>query len=223
MLLMNAENTPSKWNETYIKECISSATRFHKEFESALKEEAVLANCKQEFKAWKANELYNKIIDLLVREEENKSRKLNLNALKDAALELESMASNITIPKTIIHNDYNPRNIAIDKEGKVLIYDWELALVDYPHRDIVELLSFTLKEDFTEQELLNYLNYHSHIAKKESTPSEDWNKVYYYATLELIVSRLLFYEVAGIVVKYDFSERVLNTALKMLQILKQYA
>jgi len=47
--------------------------------------------------------------------------------------------------------------------------------------------------------------------------------MYYYACLELIISRLLFYEVAGIVVKYEFSKRVLTRALKMLNLLEQYA
>ena len=94
-------------------------------------------------------------------------------------------------PQTMIHNDCNPRNICLrlplanslskDRDLKGLdfssvpypdlrtlcIYDWELATIDVPQRDVAEFLSFVLMPstplsvwiehlDFYRQHLLLY-------------------------------------------------------------------
>lgn len=46
------------------------------------------------------------------------------------------------MPRTLVHNDFNPRNLAV-REGRIVAYDWELATVGPPQRDAVELLAFT--------------------------------------------------------------------------------
>ena len=222
MLLMNSENNPEQWNSSLIKKCIQTAINFHQLFESTKENESILNNCKREFKPWKSNKLYNKIIELLIREETDLEKLEDLKSLIDSSLLLEKLSQEINVPKTIIHNDFNSRNVVIDLSEKIMVYDWELALLNYPHRDIVELLTFTLNEDFTENELNNYLEYHYSCTNTHHDKT-DWYKAYYYSTLELIITRLIFYEVAGIVVKYDFSDRVLKTALRMLKILRQYA
>ena len=50
------------------------------------------------------------------------------------------------MPRTLVHNDFNPRNIAFRRtaEGPVLCaYDWELATLHLPQHDLAELLGFT--------------------------------------------------------------------------------
>ncbi len=49
------------------------------------------------------------------------------------------------LPHTLVHNDLNPRNACFRDDGRALVYDWELAMVDLPQRDLVELLTFTLR------------------------------------------------------------------------------
>jgi hydroxymethylglutaryl-CoA reductase (NADPH) len=212
--LFNAENTPEKWSPAVIKEVIQKATTFHALYE----EQDERTHCNREFKPWEANELYNKLVSLLVAEEKNPTRKIALEQMVDAALHLQQLKEQITVPKTIIHNDFNPRNIAVRHSGEILIYDWELAVKNYPHRDIMEWLSFTLKEDFTKAELMIYLEEHYQLSGFENRSS--WFLAYEYAITEFIITRALFYEVAGIVVKYDFSARVLNNAFKILNMLK---
>ncbi|MVN77120.1 phosphotransferase [Hymenobacter sp. HMF4947] len=53
-----------------------------------------------------------------------------------------------TLPKTLIHNDLNPRNTCFKRspDGHLafVAYDWELAAWHLPQYDVVELLSFVL-------------------------------------------------------------------------------
>jgi hypothetical protein len=46
--------------------------------------------------------------------------------------------------------------------------------------------------------------------------------VYNLAIREFILTRALFYEVAGIVVKYEFAARVLRVALRMERLTRKY-
>jgi len=52
-------------------------------------------------------------------------------------------------PQTLVHNDCNPRNMCLRKNetatARLCLYDWELATVDTPQRDLVEFLSFVLE------------------------------------------------------------------------------
>ena len=55
-------------------------------------------------------------------------------------------------PCTLIHNDCNPRNICLRKSPlqvsgescSLCLYDWELAAIDVPQRDLAEFLTFVL-------------------------------------------------------------------------------
>jgi hydroxymethylglutaryl-CoA reductase (NADPH) len=221
--LFNSENSPEQWTPVHIEEAIRTAQHFHRLF----REKGLIADrvkfIKREFEPWKANPLYNKLVSLLVAEEKDPSRKVELENLLDASLHLERLSEKIAVQKTIVHNDYNPRNIAVRKNGALAVYDWELAVLDYPHRDIVEFLSFAFTEDYTEEELMRYLDFHYQFNRSENPSRSDWYLTYEYAIIEFIITRAVFYEVAGIVVKYEFSRRILDNALKMLRILRSNA
>jgi hypothetical protein len=48
------------------------------------------------------------------------------------------------LPATLAHNDFNHRNVGFRQDGGVLALDWELAMRNTAHRDLVELLTFVL-------------------------------------------------------------------------------
>ena len=53
-------------------------------------------------------------------------------------------------PRTLIHGDFNPRNVGFRRTAagpSLVAYDWELATLDVPQRDLVELLAFVGPED----------------------------------------------------------------------------
>lgn len=73
--------------------------------------------------------------------------------MKTAILNIRGIHSFLsTSPLTLIHNDCNPRNLCLRKpervseggEIKTCLYDWELATIDVPQRDVAEFLAFTL-------------------------------------------------------------------------------
>lgn len=74
-----------------------------------------------------------------------------------------------TAPLTLIHNDCNPRNICLRKDSKepsketapqMCLYDWELATIDVPQRDLAEFLTFTLSPAETSSTRLELMNYY---------------------------------------------------------------
>ena len=85
-----------------------------------------------------------------------------------------------TFPKTLIHNDCNPRNICIrkatsDQGGssdedprRMCIYDWELARIDVPQHDLAEFLAFILPPDCSMQWRMEMIKYYIEMLEKYS-------------------------------------------------------
>lgn len=215
--LFNSENSPEMWTGDLIRKVIESAYRFH-EILAGNSESLPFAN--RDFEPWKSNDLYNKMIEIVSREEEDPMVTNGILSLIDASLYLKELSIGISIPKTIVHNDFNPRNVAVSIDDEIKVYDWELSIRNYPHRDIVEFLSFTLQDNFEKEELMDHLEYHFTIANRSGCSKEEWFKVYEFSLIELIITRIMFYEVAGIIVKYEFSNRILKNALRMLDFVR---
>lgn len=211
--IVNSENHPELWNQEAILSVLEVMSGFHnniktKEIESV-----------QAFSAWKAIPLYEKLLNIIIHEKSESFENSKLAEIIYGMRNWEKEAQEINIDKVVIHNDCNPRNIAIRKNGDVCIYDWELAVIDFPSRDIVEFLSFVLTPDFTKEEMMYYLNYYAELNPKYSL--KDWKKAYRYSLKTYIATRVSFYEVSGILIKYEFSERILKAALRMLALLEE--
>jgi hydroxymethylglutaryl-CoA reductase (NADPH) len=159
-------------------------------------------------------------MDILIHECSEQRDKKALTDIKESLPNLASEGISLSYQKTLIHNDFNPRNVMVRRGGVPCIYDWELAVVDFPQRDILEFLSFVLPEDFREEELWIHLNGHFEFLKLQiKDPAFSWNTYLAACVIALktyICCRVSFYEVSGIVAKYDFSQRILRVSLKML-------
>ena len=166
--------------------------------------------------------LYHKLLAVIREEYAEQHWDEPLNELEEFLENMQELKSALNLPETIIHNDFNSRNVAIRTDETVCIYDWELAMVNLPHRDVVEFLSFVLEEDFEPEKLQQFLQFHYQLAGKEYT-WEAWKKGYAYALKEYLVTRVSFYLVGSVVVKYDFAERVFRTGCRMLQFLNATA
>ncbi len=71
--------------------------------------------------------------------------------------ELQSM------PKTLVHNDCNPRNFVMRRSGNEsapVFFDWELATIDVAQRDVAELLCFILPAGSGHEDLAEWLDLH---------------------------------------------------------------
>ncbi|MDY7227214.1 thioester reductase domain-containing protein [Hyalangium rubrum] len=121
------------------------------------------------------------------------------------------------LPRTLIHNDFNPRNLALrqDAEGlRLCAYDWELATLGLPQHDLAELLCFTLTERTSTDEVEHYLELHRATLERESGRPMDpaaWELGFRASLGDLLVNRLAAYTVAHRFRRQRFLERVLKT------------
>ncbi|HUQ48972.1 MAG TPA: thioester reductase domain-containing protein [Gemmatimonadaceae bacterium] len=102
------------------------------------------------------------------------------------------------LPRTLIHNDFNPRNIAIlaESEPRLCAFDWELATIGVPQRDIAELLCWTIDETTTREEITDYIERsRSRLAASTGMQIDvrDWELGFSAALCELLVDRLAMY------------------------------
>jgi len=220
MLLMNSETTPEKWTIPLIKKTLDSIHIVHVNFQyDKDKLEAI-----EVFAIQKALNLYSAFVGLNRKDYDY----LNADCRFDELTEfIEDWSKNGYKPKSkmsLIHNDFNPRNIAIRANGDPCIYDWELSTYGIPHRDIFELLAFTLTPDFECSDLVDLLKYHFNLVK--SINNEDYSWPDYLHDFKLggqafIISRVNFYLTGSILMNYPFIESVFTTSFNMLDSLKK--
>jgi NADP-dependent 3-hydroxy-3-methylglutaryl-CoA reductase len=129
-----------------------------------------------------------------------------------------------SMPRTLIHNDFNPRNVALrpTAEGPQLCaYDWELATLHLPQRDVAEFLSFVLSPDATEAEVDHYVGVHRRALEEAAgvTISEEDSRFAYRRGLQdFAITRLAMYMMAHTFRHYGFMERLAKTTRSLIRI-----
>jgi len=213
MLLMDSENKPELWTNEIIKKTINAIDQIHKNYllESAKAKPKEL----MEFSIMGAIPLYKKMI-AIISAEDGTGR---FDILSQFLADLENESVVYLTKKTIVHNDFSPRNIAVRRNGEIVIYDWELAVLNYPQRDIIELLAFTFEADFDKSELIVYLRHHFNLSAE--TDFDEWKKLTIHCIKEFLVSRISFYAAAEILMKLKFVSRVYTNSLKMIKLLEE--
>lgn len=119
-------------------------------------------------------------------------------------------------PKTIIHNDLNPRNSYFTRdEGGISFraYDWELVTVHTPAYDVAEFLCFVLdKERYQKRQ--DYVEYYRSQLNSLSGKFDDpviFKKLFLAASRHFGMHRLGMYMMAHTVSPYPFLPRVVNS------------
>ena len=99
----------------------------------------------------------------------------------------------VAMPRTLVHNDFNPRNIALRKGGGLVAYDWELATVQVPQRDLADLLAHVLGPDASTESVDHFLEFHRHALESATGAKFDadvWRRGYQLCLAELSINRL---------------------------------
>jgi hypothetical protein len=131
------------------------------------------------------------------------------------------------MPKTLIHNDFNPRNMAFRKtaEGpRLCVYDWELATLHLPQVDVVELLAYTLVDDITKERVTDFVDFHRARLEQQIGRELDatlWWEGFRYATWEFFITRMSLYLMTHSFRNYEFIERVYASLWKLLDIVEE--
>lgn len=126
------------------------------------------------------------------------------------------------MPRTLVHNDFNPRNIAFRRQGGELVlcaWDWELATLHLPQHDLVELLAFTLHDPLDPADLDHYIELHRAELERHTgrhIDPADWRYGYKLALRDLLVNRMPLYVMAHTFRHYEFMERAYRTFREML-------
>ena len=125
-------------------------------------------------------------------------------------------------PRTLIHNDFNPRNVCLrGPEATLCAYDWELATLGAPQRDLAEFLCFVLPPDATLEDVMPWIERHRTALEREHGRSIDrelWLEGFRSALYDLLINRLSIYAVVHRVRRQPFLPNVLRTWRRMYQL-----
>lgn len=118
-------------------------------------------------------------------------------------------------PKTLTHNDFNPRNICF-KDGRPCFYDWELSRFNSPYRDLVEFMSFTSPTD----EILHDIETYFAQDTIDLTRMQKLENMLA-CTKEYLLNRVLFYYVGHSVNEYEFMPHIFNKTMEIIEVLEE--
>ena len=121
------------------------------------------------------------------------------------------------MPRTLVHNDFNPRNLGLRPGGRLVAYDWELATLDVAQRDLAELLAFTLAPEVEQDEVAHYLEVHRNALDPELDRAL-WRSGYRLALNEFLLTRLQMYLMAHTHNEYAFLPAVVQTAWRLWEL-----
>jgi thioester reductase-like protein len=106
------------------------------------------------------------------------------------------------MPCTLIHNDFNPRNLAFRRGGErpvVCAFDWELARVGIPQHDLAELLCFVLPEEADIDQVANWMTLQRLELAANCDQTIDltlWVRGFLLALQRIAIERLPLYAIA---------------------------
>lgn len=133
-------------------------------------------------------------------------------------------------PRTLIHHDFNPRNVCLRSTLKgwsgadgerlrLCAYDWELATLGAPQRDLAEFLCFVLT-DATTADAGRWIEHHRVALERASgtaIDAEGWTRGFRSALYDVLINRLAMYTVVHRVRRQSFLPRVVRTWRRLYQ------
>ncbi len=126
------------------------------------------------------------------------------------------------MPQTLVHGDFNLRNVALRRaSGQLVAYDWELATVHVPQRDLVEFLAFVLPPSTEAGTVAHHIEEHRQAVQRacrSRVDPRDWRYGYELALWEFAITRLQLYLMAHTFREHAFVERAVQTVERLLAI-----
>jgi thioester reductase-like protein len=129
-----------------------------------------------------------------------------------------------TLPRTLIHNDFNPRNICLrgrPDDLALCAYDWELATIGIPQHDLAELLCFVLPPVTTQEAVQHFVEHHRVSLERAAGVALDrseWQLGFHAALYDLMLNRLPMYALVHRIRPQSFLPRVVRTWRRIYEI-----
>jgi hypothetical protein len=150
-------------------------------------------------------------------------RNTEIAGVHDRVIEsIATWAAAPTGPRTLIHNDFNPRNITLrpGPDRRLCAFDWELATMGLPQRDLAELLAFTLSPHVDPGEVMQWVERYRMLlerATRSRLDPQQWLAGFRYALGELLIDRLAMYALIDRFRPQRFLSRVVATWLGLFR------
>jgi hypothetical protein len=128
------------------------------------------------------------------------------------------------LPRTLIHNDFNSRNVALRSTPggpRLVAYDWELATLGAPQRDLAEFLCFALADSVDRQTLVESVERHRTMLERHSglrLDGREWQEGFRSALAYFLVSRLGLYAMINRVRPLPFLPGVVQTWSRLYEL-----
>ena len=128
------------------------------------------------------------------------------------------------LPRTLIHNDFNSRNVALRNgpHGPSLVaYDWELAAIGAPQRDLAEFLCFTLPDGVDGRVLAESIERHRALLERRTGLALNrrvWQEGFRSALADFLVSRLGMYAMINRIRPLAFLPHVVQTWSRLYEL-----
>ncbi|MBQ3423501.1 MAG: phosphotransferase, partial [Romboutsia sp.] len=126
-----------------------------------------------------------------------------------------------TYPKTLSHNDFNPRNLNITNNNELLLFDWELACIQSPQHDVAEFFIFLINNEFKKDEMDEFLIYYKTCLERYSNITLDddlFMHVFKICLLDLMINRLNLYLLSNKILRFKFIKKVYKNINKLISI-----
>lgn len=124
--------------------------------------------------------------------------------------------------QTLIHNDFNPRNIMLrglpGGALRLCAYDWELATISAPQRDLAEFLCFALAPETAADDAPTWVQRYLGLLEEQTETTIDpieWEAGFRAALCDFLVDRLAMYAMIHRFRPQAFLPRVLRTWLAL--------
>lgn len=222
--LLNSVMTPDKWSDQHIRQALSQLAAWHAQHLS--KELPIDPACWNDAPSTAYMVKLTPLWGALLQNAAEKFPELyhpnrvawlreTIQAIPDYWPELERM------PKTLVHNDLNPRNTCFKTVGHSLafcVYDWELATYHVPQYDVVELLCFVLDADrySLRGEYLEFYRRALHQRTGAYADKPLFQRGFELAAFDFGLHRLGMYMMAHAVSPYPFLPRVVDSYFNTL-------
>jgi len=228
MVLMDTAGDVSAWQKPHIEAALSGLAQLHSIWygrEDELKQQAWLGEYPTRESRLEMVRLWEMLAVHASEEFPEWFTQDDLTAYIHFVYDIENWWTPLeSAKKTLIHHDFNPRNIALrqtDEGLRLCAYDWELATLHLPQYDLAEFLTFTLNSETPKSEVDYYIEYHRQQLEKATQTSIDaheWRRNYRYCLDDFMISRLSLYLMAHTFRHYDFMERIMSTFRHLLSI-----
>ncbi len=215
VLLKDSGDQPELWEPEYVEAAIRGIGAVHRAWLG--RSEASLGRVQSAARMTAMRELWEALADHSAVEHPAwigapEHRRLNelIATLPAWWEELESM------PWTLVHGDFNPRNIALRSGSLQLVaYDWELATLHVPQRDLVELLTYVLPASFDSSLVTHYVELHRQIVAPGIDPVA-WRRGYQLALWDFAINRVQLYLMAHTHRELPFLAHVVPTLFRLI-------